>query len=128
MQLMLLCRTLNDDEQAYVASEHAQYFVQVYVNPVGEKQMRETGTRVFPQGTIIVKEKWMRDETTGQPTDAKQPAGLGIMYKTQDGWQYGYADASGNLTRDPKQLEHCAACHGKNRARDAVFYPQVLGQ
>lgn len=127
-QLMTLCRLILEDEQAYLDSEHAQYFVQVYVNPVGEKMMRETGTRIFPEGTIIVKEKWMRDESTGQPTAAKQPAGMGIMFKQSDGWQYAYADESGKITRDQNQLEHCRTCHIKQQAQDSVFYPQVLGQ
>lgn len=128
MQLMLLCRTMNADEQAYVESEHAQYFVQVYVNPVGENAMRAESARVFPEGAVIVKEKWKRDDSFAQDATATKPAGLGIMRKEKSGWQYAYVDEQGIITRDQKQLEHCAACHEKNRARDAVFYPAVLSQ
>lgn len=128
MQLMMLCRLVLEDEQAYLDSEHAQYFVQVYVNPIGEKTMRAENARVFPEGTIIVKEKWQRDESFAQDETATKPAGLGIMRKEKTGWQYAYVDELGTITRDQKQLEHCAACHEKNRARDAVFYPTVLSQ
>lgn len=126
MQLMLLCRMPRQDEKAYLDSPHAQYFVQVYVNPAGEKTMREAGARVFPGGTVIVKEKWKRDASLGQDRTAKQPAGLGILFKQAGAWQYAYMDEAGNLTRDQAQLEHCRVCHEKNTDRDAVFYPGVL--
>lgn len=88
IELMTLCRLVLEDEQAYLDSEHAQYFVQVYVNPLGEKTMREQGARTFPEGTIIVKEKWKRDQSFAQDKTATRPAGLGIMHKAKDGWQY----------------------------------------
>lgn len=128
MQLMLLCRTMNDDEQAYIESEHAQYFVQVFVNPLGEKMMRVQDTLIFPEGTIIVKEKWKRDDSFAQDATATKPAGLGIMLKEKSSWQYAYVDETGNITRDQKQLEHCAACHNSQSERDSVFFPQVLSQ
>lgn len=128
VQLMTLCRLIVENEQAYLDSEHAHYFVQVYVNPIGEKLMRAEGERAFLEGTIIVKEKWKRDELFAQDATATKPAGLGIMLKEKSGWQYAYVDESGTITRDQQQLAHCAACHEKNRARDAVFYPTVLSQ
>jgi Cytochrome P460 len=128
MQLMLLCRLATSDEQAYLKSEHAQSFVQAYVNPAGEPAMRQPGTRKFPEGTIIVKEKWQRDESFAQDPAATAPAGLGVMFKQADGWQYAYIDETGKLTRDQKQLDHCRACHEANQARDAVFFPAVLSE
>ncbi len=127
-QLMLLCRLVQEDEQAYLDSEHAEYFVQVFVNPAGEKIMREKGARVFPEGAIIVKEKWARDERFAKNASATKPAGLGIMLKEKNGWQYAYVDEMGTITRDQRQLEHCAACHSGQSERDSVFYPQVLSE
>lgn len=127
-QLMLLCRLVQEDEQAYLDSEHAEYFVQVFVNPTGERLMRAKDARVFPEGAIIVKEKWTRAERYAKNSSAMTPAGLGIMLKEKDGWQYAYVDEAGIITRDQKQLEHCAACHSAQSERDSVFYPQVMSE
>ncbi len=126
--LMALCRLQTPAEESYLQSEHAQYFVQVFVNPGGAQTMAQTGARTFPEGTVIVKEKWARDERFLKNDSASKPAGLGIMLKDQSGWQYAYVDEFGVVTRDPKQLEHCAACHNTQSERDAVFYPDVLSQ
>lgn len=125
---MALCRLPDENEQAYLESEHAQYFVQVYVNPIGTGTLAQEGARKFPDGTIIVKEKWAQDARLQLDKTARKPAGLGIMVKDKMGWQYAYVDEAGTITRDPKQLEHCRACHKGNAERDAVFYPAVLRQ
>ena len=43
-------------------------------------------------------------------------------------WQYVYIDEAGKVTTDQKQLGHCRACHMQEKAGDAVFYPQVMGE
>ncbi len=126
--LMALCRLQTPNEEAYLQSEHAQYFVQLFVNPIGSGMMMQQGARTFPEGTIIVKEKWARDERFLKNVNATKPAGLGIMLKEKSGWQYAYVDETGTITRDQKQLEHCAACHSAQGERDAVFFPDVLSQ
>ena len=126
--LMALCRTQTADEAAYQASEHAQYLVQLYVNPAGAAMMRQEGARVFPEGSVIVKEKWAHDERMQKTSNATQAAGLGILLKEKDGWTFAYVDEKGTITRDQKQLEHCRACHSANQERDAVFYPAVMSQ
>lgn len=126
--LMALCRTQTTDEAAYQASQHAQYLVQLYVNPTGAAMIQQEGTRVFPEGSILVKEKWAHDERFAKVDGATTPAGLGIMFKTTNGWQYAYVDEKGTITRDQKQLDNCRACHASNRARDSVYYPAVLNE
>ena len=133
MQLMMLCRTMTEAEQAYVNSEHAEFFVQVYVNPVGENAMKQNGARVFPQGTVIVKEKFTQD--TRVPNARAQAAGLGVMVKHAPGfdpqggdWEYLYVDRSGLVVTDQKQMQDCRACHLQARERDAVYYPQVVDE
>lgn len=133
MSLMLLCRTMTKEEQAYSDSEHAKYFVQVYVNPVGASTIWQEGTRVFPQGTIIVKEKLAEDTRLLKIGDGSKVVGLGIMVKREKNfdapggdWEYLYVDDKGTVTRDQKQLEHCRACHSAQSERDAVFFPAVF--
>jgi len=126
--LIALCRLVTTEEQQYLDSEHAQYFVQVYVNPAGAKTIKQEGARKFPEASIIVKEKWAQDAQFKVDASARKPAGLGIMVKVKTGWQYAYVDEKGAVTRDQKQLEHCGACHEGNKERDAVFYPVVFSQ
>jgi hypothetical protein len=129
VRLMTLCRLMTDEEQRYLESEHANYAVQVYVNPTGEATIRKTGKRVFPEGAVIVKEKWAF-ESAGLTTSATaQPAGLGIMVKrapnfnpTSGDWEYMYVDAAGTVTRDQSKLGHCIACHVANEEGDSVFF------
>ncbi len=126
--LMALCRLPDESEQAYLQSAHAQFFVQVFANPLASGILLQQGARAFPEGAIIVKEKWARDERFLKNDSATKPAGLGIMRKEKNGWQYAYVDETGTITRDQKQLEHCAACHSAQSERDFIFYPQVLSQ
>jgi hypothetical protein len=132
-QLMALCRTMTDAEQAYVSSEHAEYFVQVYVNPKGADAMKQTGARTFPEGTVIVKEKWAQDPRI--PNMPAEAAGLGVMVKRAAGfddaggnWEYWYVDKTGFVVNDQKQMQDCRACHMKISDRDAVYYPAVLNE
>lgn len=132
-QLMALCRTMTKAEQAYVNSEHAEFFVQVYVNPQGADAMKQSGARTFPKGTVIVKEKWAQD--TRLPNMPAENAGLGVMVKRAAGfddaggnWEYLYVDQSGLVVGDQKQMQDCRACHMKILERDAVYYPDVLSE
>lgn len=135
LSLVLLCRTMTAEEQAYTRSDHAKYYVQVYVNPVGAAAIRQEGTRVFPKGTIIVKEKLAEDTRLLKIGTGPKPVGLGIMIKREKNfdpeggdWEYLYVDEKGTVTRDHKQLEHCRACHSAQTERDAVFFPAVLNE
>jgi hypothetical protein len=132
-QLMTLCRLMTAEEEAYLASEHSNHSVQVYVNPAGEKVIRLPGARVFPEGTVIVKEKWVEDPSGMTGDGGARPAGLGIMLKHAEGfspasgdWEYLYVDGEGTVTRDQKQLGHCIACHVANEEGDSVFFANFI--
>jgi len=135
-QLMLMCRMAVEAELKYLDSEHAKYFVQVYVNtPDALAAMKQAGTRVFPEGTVIVKEKWAQDAQFHLDVSKRTPAGLGIMVKQPKGfdtaggdWKYLYVDEAGKITSDQAQLGHCRACHMGNEEHDAVFYPEVMSE
>ncbi len=133
MQLMALCRTMTEAEQSYINSEHAEFFVQVYTNPIGQAAMKQEGARTFPVGTVIVKEKFTQD--TRVPNSQPEAAGLGVMVKRAAGfdnaggdWEYLYVDRSGLTVTDQKQMQDCRACHMQARERDAVYYPTVIGE
>ena len=133
MQLMALCRIMTEAEQSYVNSEHAEFFVQVYVNPIGQAAMKQDGARTFPVGTVIVKEKFTQD--TRVPNSQAEPAGLGVMVKRAAGfdtpggdWEYLYVDRSGLTVTDQEQMQDCRACHIKARERDAVYFPAVINE
>jgi hypothetical protein len=95
--------------------------------------MRAGGARTFPEGSIIVKEKWTQDLEPNDNVDGVHLNGLGIMVKRAQGfddeggnWEYLYMDTSGTITREQKQLEHCRACHMSVPERDAVFFPDLF--
>jgi hypothetical protein len=133
MELMLLCRMVTGDEQAFLESEHAQFSIQLYANPAALNTIKLEGARTFPEGSVIVKEKWAEAANRTNTAAAIEPAGLGIMVKRAAGfdaqggdWQYLYVDEKGEVTLDQAQLQHCRACHMASLERDAVFYPSVL--
>jgi hypothetical protein len=135
MGLMVMCRMMTDEEQAFVNSEHGQAYVQVYANPTGAATMQQQGARVFPEGSVIVKEKWGIE--AGNPNDdsSAKRTGLGIMVKREKDfnaqvgdWEYLYMDEAGTIHRDQKKLQHCIACHSGIQERDSIFYPEAPGQ
>lgn len=133
--LMLLCRTATEVEMAYQESDHSKFFVQLFVNPIGAAMMNQQGKRTFPEGTVIVKQKWAQNDQFQLDPAQKLPAGLGIMVKRAPGfdtpggdWQYYYVDAAGAVTSDSSQLGTCRACHMQQRNTDAVFYPAVIAE
>lgn len=133
MQLALLCRSPNESEQAFLASDHAKFAIQLYVNPTGASALSNPDQRPFPPGTVIVKEKWFSLAQAANDKPAQTRAGLGIMQKLAPGsdpasgdWKYLYVSAGGAVTGDQNQLSQCRACHLANGSRDSVFYPSVL--
>lgn len=136
MQLALMCRTAFESELKYLDSEHSKFFVQLFVNTQEAVNLMKTeGARTFPEGTTIVKEKWAQTDAMALDKSKKTAAGLGIMIKAGKGfdpeggdWQYMYMDEAGKVTTDQQQLQHCRACHMAEKARDAVFYPQVIAE
>lgn len=114
--LWTLCRAPNKDEDALLVSPHADRFINVYVNTIGEAMMRKEGARVFPMGSVIVKEKLLgKNDSTA--------AALGVMIKGEGKqWEFVYQEKN-KVTRG-NELPNCQACHAAQAERDSVFYPK----
>jgi hypothetical protein len=115
MALWTLCRLPFGEEEAYLASPHAEFYINVYVNELGLPLMENDTNRTFPVGTIIVKEKIAT-------LDNEARNELGIMVKEESGWEYSYWD-DGTLYQDPNDVAHCIECHSAEAGGDSVFWP-----
>jgi hypothetical protein len=95
-------------------------FITVYVNDIGRHAMMEEKTPLFPQGSIIVKEKL----TTSQSTT---PELLTVMIKRERGynpesgdWEYMVVDGTGQTVQARGKLENCQTCHLMDKDTDYV--------
>lgn len=105
----------------------------VYVNKIGQKAMEAKGIPNFPDGTVIVKEKYSRnvpiDEPFGRSQEdtkallKKRPELCTVMAKTDGKWQYFALDSNGKLMEG--DTKYCAKCHEVNSKNDFVFRPYV---
>jgi len=107
---------------------HASAYITVYVNKVGREAMFAKETQRFPEGSIIVKEKY------STPQDRK-PLLYTIMRKREVGynptvgdWEFSVVGPNGTQVQAIGKLESCQSCHlGKSEA-DFVFRPYVQSQ
>lgn len=117
----------------------------VYVNKVGKSAMTSAGRPVFPVGTVIVKEKYVRDDLikmamkrqqmkekpaswtfvsfTKEDTKGLKPELLTVMVKTKSGWDYFAVDHDGKVMEGDNTP--CRSCHEDRAASDHVFRPYV---
>lgn len=118
----VLCRPFSE-----IPSEpHGFRYISFYINPNARDAYSEAKTKqvVFPEGTVIVKEKRLKEND-------EKVSELGIMLKRQKGfspetgdWQYGFIRQNGELVIGT-QLRNCAECHS-NAKSDSVFgHPAV---
>ena len=98
-------------QAARLASPHSDRYSNVYVNEAGATTMAQEGERLFPEGSIIVKEKLLQ-------ADDSQAVAIGIMIKHEDGynpeggdWEYAYWEGEGSIQRETEQVHHCQDCH-----------------
>lgn len=107
---------------------HASAYITVYVNKVGRDAMFAKETQRFPEGSMIVKEKY------STPEDRK-PLLYTIMRKREVGynpkvgdWEFSVVGPNGTQVQAIGKLENCQSCHlGKSEA-DFVFRPYVPSQ
>src|SRR5262245_61639650 len=99
---------------------HHDKFVVVYVNDVGKEAMMEQRLPVFPEGSVIVKEKLTAKDSTS-------PELLTVMRKREAGydpdngnWEYLVFDGAGQKAQANGKLEKCQACHLSQKATDYV--------
>ena len=107
---------------------HASAYITVYVNKAGREAMFAKQPQQFPEGSIIVKEKFH------SPEDRK-PLLYTIMRKRATGynpkvgdWEFSVVGPNGTELQATGKLENCQGCHlGKSEA-DFVFRPYVTSQ
>ena len=127
--LAAMCKLPPPDQQARLDSPHSDEYSNVYVNPTGTSAMSLAGDRVFPAGTIIVKEKLLK-------VDDKLAEALGLMIKHEKGynpegddWEYAYWQTGGTIQRGIEAAQHCQACHiGTTISPDMEAYYRQSGE
>ncbi|HEX6649671.1 MAG TPA: cytochrome P460 family protein [Pyrinomonadaceae bacterium] len=90
---------------------HQNKFITVYVNDIGKNAMTTQLNPVFPQGSVIVKEKLPAKDSTS-------PELLTVMIKRESGynpengdWEYMAVDGAGKVVQARGKLANCQACH-----------------
>ncbi len=109
-------------EQSKMEAEnpHRDKFITVYVNEVGRHAMMEERTPVFPQGSIIVKEKLpSRDSSAPELLTAMRKREAGYNPGNGD-WEYIALDGAGKSVKASGKLETCQACHMTVKDTDYV--------
>ncbi len=115
---------------------HVKKVFVVYVNKIGAKAMFKRGTTVFPNGTVIVKEKYDRTDLAVQTKpqsmtyDRKlkptaKPLLLTVMVKIRGNWEYFSAGGDGKVQKGSSVP--CRNCHEFSKSNDFVFRPYVQG-
>lgn len=106
-----LCRSLTPKEQHVLDSDpHKEAWITVYANPKAAHSIKNHDKWVFPEGSVLVKEK------RNKP-DAKEPDLKTVMVKRAPGyfpkggdWEYAVLDAKDHVQADGK-IVLCASCH-----------------
>ncbi len=100
---------------------HLKKYLTVYVNDIGRKAMLEQKKPLFPEGSVIVKEK-LSDETS------QTPELLTVMIKqkkdfhSESGdWEYAVVDGAGEKVEGRGNLQNCQACHFNRKETDYIF-------
>ena len=110
-------------------SPHLHKYVSVFVNPVGREQMMTKQEPKFPVGSMIVKEK------LGKP-DSTTPEVLTVMIKRESGynpengdWEYLVLNGTASSIFERGKLERCSGCHRSYKHSDFVtrtYLPQTV--
>ena len=103
---------------------HKSAFITVYVNNPGKDAMFTQQSPRFPEGSVIVKEKF-------EKTDGK-PVLYTIMRKREAGynpelgdWEFSVVGANGTEVLAKGKLENCQSCHVGEGTSDFVFRDYV---
>jgi hypothetical protein len=105
---------------------HAPAYITVYVNNVGREAMFAKQAQRFPEGSIIVKEKF------GAPSGDRKPLLYTIMRKREIGynpelgdWEFSVVGPNGKELQATGKLENCQGCHVGKSESDFVYRPYV---
>ena len=112
-------------------SPHLHKYVSVFVNPVGREQMMTRQEPKFPVGSMIIKEK------LGKP-DSTTPELLTGMIKREPGydpnngdWEYLVLNGSASTIVERGKLTRCSSCHSSYKRTDFVtrtYLPQTVAR
>jgi len=104
---------------------HASSFITVYVNKIGREAMFAKQPQRYPEGSMIVKEKF------SSPDDRK-PLLYTIMRKRAAGynpqvgdWEFSVVGPNGRELQESGKLKNCQGCHLGKSESDFVFRPYV---
>ncbi len=102
------------------SSPHLNKYISVYVNPVGREAMMGKSGGKFPGGSMIVKRK------LGKP-DSTKPEMLTAMIKRDSGynpetgdWEFLVLDGQAIAILERGKLERCSGCHQSYSYSDFV--------
>jgi hypothetical protein len=129
-RLAMLCIGLTTEQKAQLASDpHSDKFVTVYVNRIARQAMLYQKKPVFPQGSLIVKEKL-------SSPGSKFPELLTVMHKREKGynpgagdWEYLVLNGAGTKTQARGKLANCQSCHAEWKETDyvsRVYFTDVM--
>ncbi len=109
-------------------SPHLHKYISVYVNTVGTDAMMHQRVPVFPEGSIIVKEK------LSAPADMN-PELLTVMRKREKGynaasgdWEYLILDGKASSITDRGKIQSCNTCHTAYQRVDYVTRTYLAGE
>src|SRR5882724_7109052 len=117
-----LCRMVMPGERiASQENPHRGKFFAVYVNEVGGHAMMSQLQPVFPQDSVIIKEKPSSEESTA-------PELLTVMIKREKGfnpdlgdWEFLVVNGAVTEIQGRGKLAHCQSCHLMKTDTDYVF-------
>ena len=105
---------------------HSASYITVYVNKVGREAMFAKQPQKFPQGSVIVKEKFRT------PSEDRKPLLYTIMRKREVGynpklgdWEFSVVGPDGTQLQEIGRLENCESCHKGQSHSDFVYRPYV---
>ena len=105
---------------------HSTAYITVYVNNAGREAMFAKQAQRFPEGSIIVKEKF------GASSGDRKPLLYTIMRKREAGynpkvgdWEFSVVGADGKELKATGKLENCQGCHIGQSETDFVYRPYV---
>lgn len=117
-----LCRGASPQEiQVEKGNPHNDKYIVVYVNDVGKNTMMDQKKPHFPVGSLIVKEKRAKPDST-------LPELCTVMLKREAGynakggdWEYFVTNGTGTRINESGIIAKCAACHAKRKETDFVY-------
>ncbi|HYK19459.1 MAG TPA: cytochrome P460 family protein [Pyrinomonadaceae bacterium] len=125
-----LCRAPDtadyESERKKTGNPHIAPQIIVYVNNAGREAMFAKNIERFPEGSVVVKEKF------GSFVQGSKPVLYTIMRKREPGynrdvgdWEFSVVSANGTEVQATGKLENCQSCHIQKRDTDFIFRPYL---